>query len=135
METNIEYSNKRRLWFNPTNMKFYYTQEDPSFILYTREEIAELNQAILFDDKMDVKAEWALSPDNRIKVVYKEKPLDDKQNWIRKRRKECFDIINRGNAWYRTLTETQLLELDIWYQEWLSATDTLVIPIRPDWLK
>ena len=57
-----------------------------------------------------------------------------KKNIIRKKRKECFAIINRGNAWYNTLSSIQKTELDAWYQEWLSATDTLNLPIKPDWL-
>lgn len=55
---------------------------------------------------------------------------------IRDRRaKECFAIINRGKPWYDTLTEEQKIELNEWYHKWLNATETLVIPKKPDWLK
>lgn len=51
------------------------------------------------------------------------------------RDEEVFPIINRGAAWYATLTEEQSLELQAWYQAWLDAPDTLVIPTKPSWLK
>lgn len=55
----------------------------------------------------------------------------------RKRQKECFDIINRGQPWYENNvnTEERKTQLDIWYQEWLNATETKVIPTRPGWIK
>ena len=57
-------------------------------------------------------------------------------NHIRDRRaKECFPVINRGKLWYETLTEEQIAELDKWYNEWLNATETLIIPKKPEWLK
>ena len=49
-------------------------------------------------------------------------------------RNKCFNIINRGNSWYNTLTDIQIQELQIWYQEWLDAPDTLKEPIKPKWL-
>lgn len=57
-------------------------------------------------------------------------------NVIRTRRiRECFPIINRGQLWYNTLSEAQVLELQTWYQAWLDATDTLVIPEKPSWIE
>lgn len=54
---------------------------------------------------------------------------------IRIRRElECFPIINRGLLWYETLTKEQLDELRVWYQAWLDATETLIIPDKPEWL-
>jgi hypothetical protein len=35
------------------------------------------------------------------------------ENLRDQRRKECFNIINRGQLWYNKLTEQQILELDI----------------------
>lgn len=56
--------------------------------------------------------------------------------YIRDRRaKECFPIINRGKLWYDTLTDEQVNELTAWYEAWLNATETLVIPNKPEWLK
>lgn len=58
------------------------------------------------------------------------------QQDIRKRReKECFPIINRGSLWYEKLSEEQDAELREWYQAWLDAPATLVIPDRPLWLE
>ena len=54
---------------------------------------------------------------------------------IRERRKtECFSVINRGFLWYNRLTEKQLDELDRWYQTWLDATKTGVVPEAPEWI-
>lgn len=50
------------------------------------------------------------------------------------RQKECFNIINRGDLWYKRLTEGQKIELDSWYQAWLDVTVTLIIPTKPLWL-
>ena len=45
-----------------------------------------------------------------------------------------FPIINRGQAWYWTLSEKQTAELKEWYNAWLDATDTGIIPDTPEWL-
>lgn len=50
------------------------------------------------------------------------------------RSKECFKIVNRGQAWYNTLTEEQKNELQVWYQAWLDVTDKKVIPTTPSWI-
>jgi hypothetical protein len=51
-----------------------------------------------------------------------------------RRRRECFPIINRGQLWYNTLSEAQLVELNAWYRAWLDAPETLIIPEKPLWL-
>jgi hypothetical protein len=51
-----------------------------------------------------------------------------------KREKECFPIINRGQAWYNLLSYDQRQELDKWYIAWLNATETGIIPEKPEWL-
>lgn len=54
---------------------------------------------------------------------------------IRQRRKqECFPVINRGFLWYNRLDSKQLNELDDWYQAWLDAPKTGVIPPMPGWV-
>lgn len=54
---------------------------------------------------------------------------------IRKRREEeCFKVINRGKLWYDRLTLSQLFELENWYQAWLDAPETGVIPALPKWI-
>lgn len=56
-------------------------------------------------------------------------------NQIRAKREDCFRYINRGLAWYNTLTENQKNELQVWYQNWLDAPSTKIIPEIPIWLK
>ena len=57
---------------------------------------------------------------------------EEKIRW--QRDMECFPIINRGKLWYDKLTEEQLAELNVWYEAWLDAPQTLVIPTKPTWL-
>jgi len=45
-----------------------------------------------------------------------------------------FPIVNRSNFWFNSLTQQQKDELQVWYQAWLDATETLEIPDRPTWL-
>ena len=52
-----------------------------------------------------------------------------------KRERECFSVVNRGNAWYQKLTAEQSLELNEWYEAWLAVTETLTIPEKPNWIK
>ena len=55
---------------------------------------------------------------------------------LRQKRDEiCYPIINRGDLWYRRLSEQQKTELDIWYTAWLDVTKTFIIPVKPTWLK
>lgn len=53
---------------------------------------------------------------------------------LRRKRKEVFNIINRGKLWYDSLSEVQEQELNEWYDAWLKVTETLVIPLKPIWL-
>lgn len=66
---------------------------------------------------------YQISVNNRLKDVYRYE-----------REMEVFPIINRGEAWYRTLTEEQKNELQIWYEAWLNVTDTLEPPQKPEWI-
>ena len=55
---------------------------------------------------------------------------------IRARREsECFPIVNRGQAWYNLLTEQQRIELEVWYQAWLNAPETKVVPDKLEWIE
>lgn len=47
----------------------------------------------------------------------------------------CFPVINRGEPWYERLTDQQREELQDWYQAWLDVTQTLTVPVKPDWIK
>ena len=54
---------------------------------------------------------------------------------LRKRRAtECFPVINRGFLWYNRLSREQLNELDDWYQAWLDAPKTGIVPATPTWI-
>ena len=53
----------------------------------------------------------------------------------RRRDKQCFSIINRGQLWYDTLTEVQKEELRAWYKAWLDVTVTFIEPVPPVWLR
>lgn len=63
------------------------------------------------------------------------KPNKTEADIIRERRaNECFPIINRGVIWYNRLTQEQHNELELWYQMWLDAPETGIIPITPAWV-
>lgn len=54
---------------------------------------------------------------------------------IRERRQtECFVVVDRSKLWYDSLSSEQLAELKIWYEEWLDAPNTGIIPTAPSWL-
>ena len=62
--------------------------------------------------------------------------VSEQQSYIRLQRKsKCFSIINRGELWYVKLTDEQKAELSVWYEAWLNAPQTLVIPETPKWIK
>lgn len=74
------------------------------------------------------------------KLVFDEQKLrdlayDENIEELRRRREvECFSIINRGKLWYDSLTPFQISELNDWYNAWLKATETLKVPVKPEWL-
>ena len=51
-----------------------------------------------------------------------------------RREQECFPVINRGQLWYDRLAEKQKTELSKWYQAWLDAANTGVVPEKLAWL-
>lgn len=52
----------------------------------------------------------------------------------RRREKECFSIINRGQLWYDCLSFEQKGELNSWYHAWLNVTETHIVPNPPTWI-
>ena len=83
----------------------------------------------------DIVIGYSIIRNGKIYTDMKEVNLGIKKDRIRSRReKECFPIINRGILWYDTLTNEQKEELKVWYQAWLDATETLVVPDKPSWL-
>jgi len=66
---------------------------------------------------------------------YEPIPEEETIQCLRDRREEiCFPIINRGQAWYSTLSEEQKDELYDWYKKWLKVTETKIEPPAPSWL-
>ncbi len=72
----------------------------------------------------------------KVYIPYTDEEVIAKQiSVIRSRREtECFPIVNRGKLWYKQLSYEQEIELELWYNAWLNATETLTIPERPNWV-
>lgn len=51
-----------------------------------------------------------------------------------KREIECFEIVDRSPLWHDSLTDEQRADLAAWYEAWLDAPETGVIPDKPTWL-
>lgn len=104
-------------------------EEDKKNWLYTDEKIVyfyPLQKQMLLSETLTEK-------NQKLQAQYEgDKKIEDLRD---KRERECFFIINRGSLWYDNLTETQKVELSIWYKEWLNVTKTLEEPIKPTWLK
>lgn len=68
-----------------------------------------------------------------------EKNKLESHKWdLRNKRKDvCFSVIDRGTIWYKKniTTEERQTELDNWYKAWLDVTETLIEPVKPDWIK
>ena len=60
---------------------------------------------------------------------------ETKEEYRRRREKECFSVINRGQLWYEGITIQQMVELRQWYKAWLKVTETMLIPEKPEWLE
>lgn len=61
--------------------------------------------------------------------------LENKKKVIRRQREQEFSkYLDRSQYFFETLTETQHEELRAWRQSWLDATETFIIPERPNWL-
>lgn len=64
-------------------------------------------------------------------ILDKAKAVDEIRN---RRETECFPIVNRGQLWYDKLSKKKKEELEQWYQAWLDATNTGVVPEKLAWL-
>ncbi|HIT62543.1 MAG TPA: hypothetical protein IAC38_03725 [Candidatus Caccovivens faecavium] len=117
------------------------------------------NLGLIFRDDDDYGNKAKFCNENNLKIVEIEKDERGRRFQIQeidsptteeilndlrlRRRYECFEIINRGQPWYETLTQTQKEELKIWYKDWLDVTDKYsegisieyIIPTRPSWIK
>lgn len=104
-----------------------------SDVEYPGFEVANEEYNAGFDGKLYSASEMQSADYTARKAAY-EKELE--KNLIRgQRAEECFPIINRGALWYDKLTAEQKAELAAWYQAWLDAPQTKVIPARLEWLK
>ena len=97
---------------------------------------------------IEVEEPEGFSPDNfqawkydGEKLVFDESRAQDLQNESQKneireeRMRKCFPIVNRGQFWYDTLTQSEKNEIREWYQQWLDAPETGVIPDDLDFIK
>ena len=106
------------------NFQTFPITED--MISITEEEYNQIGITKCFD----VENKCVVDYDNSQELLQKEL-----QELRQQREVECFLIINRGQLWYSTLTEEQLLELNTWYNAWLDVTETKIIPEKPSWIK
>ncbi|MDD4291081.1 MAG: hypothetical protein PHX51_02425 [Clostridia bacterium] len=124
-------------------MKVYYLLNDNNEII--QDDYDKFNENCQEIEKSDYYivngyngAIFLLEYTKTEEYAQKAKAFKEKSNleYLRTRRdEECFSIINRGTLWYNRLTQVQKSELEIWYNEWLDVTETLVVPQRPIWLK
>ena len=97
------------------NCNLFEVEEIPNYWMYSKYE----NGQFVLDEEYQAK--------QQLEVQLRE---------IRtKRELECFNYINRGSLWYDMLTAEQKEELKAWYQAWLDAPQTKVIPLKPEWLE
>ena len=123
------------LYFDLDNFTWHKRLENKNRILLTNEEKSKLVVGFNTPPKWHY-SEFYIDDSGSPDVRYVEYPEEKKIEVYRAMREsECFPIINRGNAWYDSLTQTQKDELQQWYQEWLDVTITKQIPIKPEWLK
>lgn len=105
----------------------------------TRVEVTEIEKLDLFKKLSNPEKILILSQDEKtgkpIIIDETDEELVRIQYLRNIRYADCFSIINRGLLWYDNLTEAQLQELKIWYNDWLNVTDTKIVPLKPDWIK
>lgn len=79
----------------------------------------------------DIRSEKVTFNDVWQTMLDKAKKVDEIRN---RREAECFPVVNRGQLWYDKLSKKKKEELEQWYQAWLDATNTGVVPAKPAWL-
>ncbi|MBO5395025.1 MAG: hypothetical protein J6A28_03910 [Clostridia bacterium] len=106
----------------------------------------KIGEVFYYDENYSAKAEWCNQNDCHIeevdvdyegqrRFVIKENDKQSLEEILRYERSEqCFPIINRGKLWYDSLSSAQLQELTSWYQAWLDAPATKIMPSKPKWL-
>ena len=79
---------------------------------------------------------WRVVNGELVQEQYEQPTQEEIKSQLREQREfECFSIINRGQLWYARLTDSQINELNQWYQAWLDVTLTTTIPQKPTWLQ
>lgn len=95
-------------------------------------ELADEEYELGFDGKLYSESEMKSEDYLSKKLIYEK---ETSLIFIRTRREsECFSIINRGTLWHDKLSTQQKSELSKWYEAWLDAPATGVIPERPTWI-
>lgn len=127
-------------------MKIYYVHIDENnYITGWSEDNFEVENRISVEVDEEICEDFEIYFDGykalngkaiKDEVAYEESVKERQRENIRYTREtDVFPIINRGGIWYDTLTEQEKSDLMNWYQAWLDATETLVIPEKPSWLK
>lgn len=117
-------------------MKYYIRLEDTKVVGYSIYPIE--TEATVYEVESDIDYNFVRYCDliDGELVYNSEYAIPDMMNQIRAQREyECFPIINRGTLWYEMLTDKQKQELREWYQAWLDAPATLVVPEKPEWIQ
>ena len=82
---------------------------------------------------------YKISEDNTLVLDMKKVESNQQEEILNELRYEreivCFPVINRGKLWYDSLTPEELDELEVWYQAWLDAPQTGIVPNTPSWLE
>ena len=94
-------------------------------------------QEVIDVEYQQAKEAWDEYEDVLVYILYTQEELADKRlKEIRSQREsECFPIINRGALWYDKLTEEQKTELSAWYEAWLDAPATGIVPDKLTWVE
>lgn len=118
------------------NEKNYITGWSEDFFVEENRIAVEVDEEIYEDFELYFDGYRALNGKAiKDETAYEESVKERQRAIIRYTREtDVFPIINRGGIWYDTLTEQEKSDLMEWYQAWLDATETLIIPEKPAWL-
>lgn len=106
----------------------------------TLEVIPDSSDQYEFDPKFEFENAVCYKLQNNF-LVYDEQKAQlqtynkNNEDFRMRRAMECFPIINRGQLWYESLSNSQRDELKNWYQSWLDVTETQVVPQKPAWIE
>lgn len=106
-------------------------------ILDDSEEVDDLTDDEYEDFQLNyecycIKDGKVVKDEDRLADIFLERKSQELRD---KREKVCFPIVNRGGLWYDLLSEKERADLLEWYMAWLDATETLIEPEMPEWLR